>query len=47
LKELVQQYENAKKRALSYMNTGEIAAYIDALSEMNKFKRMMSAVAWN
>jgi len=45
--ELAKHYENAKKRALSYMHTGEIAAYLDALSEMNKYKRMMSAVAWN
>lgn len=47
MRELAKQYENAKKRALSFMQMGEITAYMDALSEMNKFKRMMSALAYN
>jgi len=47
MRELAKQYESAKKRALSFMQMGEIAAYLDALSEMNKFKRMMIAVAYN
>lgn len=47
MKDLNTQYENAKKRALSFMQMGEIAAYLKALSEMNKFKRMMTALAYN
>lgn len=47
MRQLTKQYENAKKRALNFMQMGEIAAYVEALSEMNKFKRMMHVLAYN
>lgn len=47
MKELIKQYENAKKSAKTYMKNGQINAYFEALLEMNKYKRMMVAVVAN
>ena len=47
MKELIKQYENAKKSAKTYMKNGQINAYFEALLEMNKYKRMMVVVVSN
>ncbi|WP_197505838.1 hypothetical protein [Urechidicola croceus] len=47
MKELIKQYENAKRRATTFMQDGQINAYFDALMEMNKYKRLMVAVVAN
>lgn len=47
MKDLIKQYENAKNSAKTYMRNGQINAYFEALLEMNKYKRLMVAVAAN
>jgi len=47
MKELTKQYESAKKRALTFMQKGQIAAYINALTEMNTYKSLMTAIVAN
>ncbi len=47
MKDLKKLYENAKNRANKLMITGQISAYLDALKEMNQYKRMMLAVVAN
>ena len=47
MKDLTKKYETAKKRALRFMQLGEIAAYIEVLAEMNKYKRQMTVIAYN
>lgn len=47
MKDLAKQYETAKRQAMQFMQLGEIGAYIQALAEMNKYKRMMKALAYN
>ncbi len=47
MKTLNQQYEAAKQKALNFMQTGQIAAYLKALSEMNNYKKLMNAVVYN
>ena len=42
-----QQYEIAKQNSIEFMKKGQIAAYFDALLEMNKYKRLMLAVIAN
>ena len=42
-----QQYEIAKQNSIEFMKKGQIAAYFDALLEMNKYKRLMLAVISN
>ncbi len=44
MKELIKQYEQAKKRALNFMKNGQLHAYIDALVEMNRYKKLMTTV---
>ena len=41
------QYEIAKQNSIEFMKKGQIAAYFDALLEMNKYKRLMLAVIAN
>lgn len=47
MKDLTKQYEKAKKNSIEFMKTGQISAYLNALLEMNKYKRLMLAVAAN
>ena len=47
MKELTKQYETAKKNSIEFMKTGQISAYFDALLEMNKYKRLITAVVAN
>lgn len=41
------QYEIAKNNSKMYMQNGQIGAYLNALIEMNKYKRLMVAVVAN
>lgn len=45
--ELKQHYEIAKRKATLLMEKGQISAYFEALLEMNRYKRLMVAVAAN
>jgi hypothetical protein len=42
-----QQYEIAKNNSIEFMKNGQISAYLNALLEMNKYKRLMVAVVAN
>jgi hypothetical protein len=44
---LFTQYETAKKNAITFMKNGQISAYLNALIEMNTYKRLMMAVISN
>lgn len=44
---LNKQYEQAKNNSKLYMQNGQIGAYLNALLEMNKYKRLMVAVVAN
>jgi len=44
---LYQQYETAKQNSIVFMKKGQIAAYFEALLEMNKYKGLMIAVISN
>jgi len=44
---LTKKYENAKKKANNFMKKGQISQYLDALLEMNKYKRLMNAIIAN
>jgi len=45
--ELSKHYEKAKKKATLFMEKGQISAYFNALLEMNRYKKLMAAVASN
>ena len=45
--ELKKHYENSKSRATLFMEKGNISAYINALVEMNRYKKLMIAVSRN
>jgi hypothetical protein len=47
MKTLSQQYESAKKKAYTFMQNGQISAYLKALAEMNNYKSLMTAVIAN
>ncbi|MFT7498187.1 MAG: hypothetical protein ACI8QP_000772 [Porticoccaceae bacterium] len=47
MKDLLKQYESAKKKATTFMKNGQLNAYFEALLEMNKYKRLMVAVVAN
>jgi hypothetical protein len=40
-------YELAKQNSIAFMRKGQISAYLNALVEMNKYKRLMIAVVAN
>lgn len=42
-----EQYEIAKQNSIEFMKKGQITAYLNALVEMNKYKRLMIAVVAN
>ncbi len=41
------QYESAKQNSIEFMQKGQISAYLNALLEMNKYKRLMVAIVAN
>ena len=45
--ELKKHYESSKNRATLFMEKGNISAYINALIEMNRYKKLMIAVTSN
>lgn len=45
--ELTNKYEIAKQNSIEFMKNGQISAYLNALLEMNKYKRLLVAVAAN
>jgi hypothetical protein len=47
MKKLSNQYKTARKNANGFMKNGQISAYLIALLEMNKYKRLMNAVIAN
>ena len=47
MSKLTQQYEQAKNNSKVYMQNGQIGAYLNALLEMNRYKRLMVAVVAN
>lgn len=47
MKDLTKQYELAKTNSIKFMRSGQISDYLNALLEMNKYKRLMVAVAAN
>ena len=44
---LTKQYETAKRNSIEFMKNGQISAYFQALLEMNKYKRLLVAIAAN
>ncbi|WP_198943160.1 hypothetical protein [Polaribacter tangerinus] len=44
---LYKKHQNAKRKAISFMKNGQISAYLNALLEMNKYKKLMLAVIAN
>ena len=47
MKDLTKQYETAKQDSIKFMKMGQISNYLNALLEMNKYKRLMVAVSAN
>ena len=47
MKNLTKQYEIAKSDSIKFMRNGQISAYFNALLEMNKYKRLMTAIVAN
>lgn len=45
--ELKKHYETSKRKAVLFMEKGNIGAYINALIEMNRYKKLMLAVSNN
>ena len=45
--ELKKHYESSKNSAVLFMEKGNINAYLNALIEMNRYKKLMVAVARN
>ena len=47
MKDLNKKHETAKQNSIDFMRTGQISNYFNALLEMNKYKRLMTAVIAN
>jgi len=47
MKDLLKQYLTAKTKALNFMKNGQLNAYVDALVEMNRYKKLLLAVRAN
>ena len=45
MKKLIKQYETAKNKAFKFMSKGQLNAYVDALVEMNHYKKMITVSA--
>lgn len=44
---LTNKYLEAKNNSIEFMKNGQIGAYLNALIEMNKYKRLMTAIIAN
>jgi len=44
---LTKKYTEAKRKANTFMKNGQIAQYIEALVEMNKYKRLITLTISN
>jgi hypothetical protein len=44
MRDIKNQYEIAKHNSKKFMKNGQISAYLNALLEMNKYKRLLVAV---
>ena len=47
MKDLRIKYQKAKQDSIRFMKNGQISAYLDALVEMHKYKKLMIAVVAN
>ena len=47
MKNITKQYEQSNRKAKEFMRNGQISQYFEALLEMNKYKRLMVAIAAN
>ena len=47
MKNITKQYEQSNRKAKEFMQNGQISQYFEALLEMNKYKRLMMAIAAN
>ena len=47
MKNLTRQYETAKSESKEFMKNGQIGAYINALIEMNRYKKLIVATVAN
>ncbi|CAL2062431.1 hypothetical protein [Tenacibaculum sp. 190524A05c] len=47
MKNITKQYEQSNRKAKEFMKNGQISQYFEALLEMNKYKRLMMAIAAN
>ncbi|WP_435261084.1 hypothetical protein [Tenacibaculum sp. nBUS_03] len=47
MKNLSTQYDTARERANEFMRKGQISQYFEALLEMNKCKKIMTAIIAN
>ncbi|TCP23922.1 hypothetical protein EV195_10787 [Tenacibaculum skagerrakense] len=47
MKNVTKQYELSSRKAKEFMKNGQISQYFEALLEMNKYKRLMVAIAAN
>ena len=47
MKNITKRYETAKSKANLFMKNGQISQYFEALLEMNRYKRLMTAIVAN
>ncbi len=47
MNDLKSKYDKAKKKAYAFMQNGQIAAYVQALTEMNSYKNKMKLILAN
>ena len=47
MNELNEKYEKAKLDSIEFMKRGQISAYLNALAEKHKYKRLMVAIIAN
>ncbi len=47
MKNVTKQYEIAKRNANRFMKDGQISQYLQALIEMKKYRRLMTAIIAN
>ena len=47
MNELANKHETAKQNSIDFMRTGQISNYLNALLEMNKYRRLLNAVIAN
>ena len=47
MNELANKHETAKQNSIDFMRTGQVSNYLNALLEMNKYRRLLNAVIAN